>query len=140
MSFTPANDDKFRKGDDLLASDLNEKILARLERLEKVFSGNLSCLNSADGISFNLLNSIPDIEFIENTQEITADPTILFTGEILDQDTDPESPTYLDFFSTGEEIEFRNIFQCTLTNNKRCLVIRFPRGNGEYIWIPKACN
>ena len=133
----------FHRGDKLYALDLNN-IVKRIERLEKVFSGNLHLSNSEGGISWNLPNNIPDIEFAYTSEEITDDQDRLFTAILLDQTQEIDElevshevfgPIYDD-----ETVTFRNIFHCTEDINKPILLIRFPRGNGEYIWIPKACN
>jgi hypothetical protein len=131
--FFPAENKKFKRGNKLLATDLNN-IAERIERLEKVFSGNLLVYNGQNGINFNLPQNIPEVEFIELTENVEDDDTVLYTGLVLTQDIEGE------FSTTSEELEFRNIFRCSFPSGRKGLVIRFPRGNGEWIIIPKACN
>lgn len=128
-----AKDKRFKQGELLKAEDLND-IIERLNRLEKVFSGNLSIEGS--NLNINLPQNIPEIEFILTKEEVTKDATRLFEGYIVDQDDNLDFTPVLDF----ETLFFRNIFNCTLEQDKYGLVIRFPRGDGEWIWIPKACN
>lgn len=133
MSFSPAGAKNFKKGEVLLAVDLNN-LAQRLERLEKVFSGNLMVYNGQNGVAFNLPHNIPEVEFIRLTEDVTADEEELFNGVVLTQTYEGE------FEVTTDEVEFRNIFRCTFASGKNALIIRFPRGNGEWIIIPKACN
>ena len=131
--FFPENK-KFEKGEILKAFDLN-KLVERLERLEKVFSANLLMLNGENFIGFNLPQNIPDVEFIKLTEDVEDDEGAnYFTGLILDQDIDGE------YIETTEEVLFKNIFRCSFPIGRKALIIRFPRGNGDYIIIPKACN
>lgn len=134
MSFSPAGAKNFRRGQILKANDLNN-LHHRLERLEKIFSGNLLTYNGENGVGFNLPHNIPEFEFIRLIDDIPDDEGLnLHTGLILDQDINDI------FFETSEELEFRNLFRCTFQAGKNALVNRFPRGNGEWIIIPKACN
>lgn len=130
--FFPAENKKFKKGNLLKADDLNN-LVERLERIEKVFSANLLTLNGENGIGFNLPQNIPEVEFIKLTEDVSDDIETIFHGLVLDQDFEGE------YFETEEEIEFKNIFRCTFPTGRKALVIRFPRGNGEWIIIPKAC-
>lgn len=128
-----AKNHHFNKGDLLKASQLNE-LAKRIERLEKLTTNGLISNVTHDGINAALPNNIPDIQFILTNEEVIPDQTVLFEGVILDQDSDGN------FFATEDVIDFRNIFGCSLNILSRALVIRFPRGNGEWIWIPKACE
>lgn len=132
--FFPAENKNFKRGNLLKAEDLNN-LVDRLERVEKVFSANLLTLNGENGIGFNLPQNIPDIEFIKLTEDVVDDEGLnYFSGLVLDQTFDGE------FYETTEEREFKNIFRCTFPSGRKALIIRFPRGNGDWIIIPKACN
>ena len=87
----------FQKGELLRADKLNLELVKRLERLEKFFH------LIEGGILYNT-DKIPEIEFARTTEEVTANPDILFNGVILDQDINGF------FFSTTDEIQFRNLY------------------------------
>lgn len=130
-----AKDEQFERGELLTAVQLN-RLEARISRLEKLSTNNLMGGLSNGGINLALPHNIPEVEFVLTTQEVYANSSILFPGMLLDQDGDANFTTV----DTQEIIEFRNIFECSLSAFSRALLIRFPRGNGEWIWIPKACN
>jgi hypothetical protein len=123
----------FKKGDLLKATQLNE-LSKRIARLEKLTTNGLISNVTHDGITAALPNNIPDIQFILTNEEVIPNQTVLYEGVILDQDDNGN------FFATSDIIYFRNIFGCSLNILSRALVIKFPRGNGEWLWIPKACE
>lgn len=131
--YTPV-DKQFKKDTLLKADDLN-KLVDRIERLEKLSVHGLITTVNNDSVCIALPNNIPELEFILTDEEVTSESDRLFEGTLIDQNNADEFERL-----EGQKIQFRNIFGCTIGENKKALVVRFPRGNGDWLFIPKACQ
>lgn len=131
--YTPLS--KLFKPKELLKADDLNNVIARIERLEKLSVHGLITTVNNDSVCIALPNNIPDIEFILTDEEVTSESDRLFEGTLIDQNSSDEFERL-----EGQKIQFRNIFGCTIGENKKALVIRFPRGNGDWLFIPKACQ